>query len=232
MAYAKVIMAVIKRSKKRRGGKRPGAGRRPSENSKSAWFSARLDPALRFQLDEEVKRSTKRNHSLSAEIEDRLNASFAKKKNEPDPQLAAIFYLLGECRFFVGRHADLKTDAYAFAVFRSAVIHILDRLMPKGPISPPDFPGVPSQVAEMMKNPEWRGYILAEEIWGMAQGLRRPTREELLAASDVPDGKWPNVASGTRPYAMHQAREALGIEPSSEKVNKMAAFLKQIRDSK
>ncbi|MGM4957218.1 TraY domain-containing protein [Bradyrhizobium barranii] len=67
-------MAKIKMEN--RGGARKNAGRKPQAVTKNAYFSTRLDDATRDRLEREAEKS---GHSLSREIQNRLEDSLNEK---------------------------------------------------------------------------------------------------------------------------------------------------------
>jgi hypothetical protein len=174
-------------------------------------LSIRITDALREKLDGACKGS---GRSLTQEVTRRLDDSFGIKA-EPDLRVRAITYLIGQVTLYTGR--EWRTNPWMFQAFKVAVSLILEKLAPPGELIPPELArqfgakmGVPpDQLKSMM--PEGFGFIVSEIVW------RVLTTMKLEPGMSVPSGSWP--------YAMPQAREALGVafdEPG------LVAILEQI----
>ena len=161
-------------------------------------LSIRITDALREKLDGACKRS---GRSLTQEVTKRLNDSFGIR-TERDPFLGAIQYLIDQAAVFTGK--ELKTNPWMFQAFRATVSSLLERLVPEGELMPPERVkqlgakiGIPSDQLENM-TPEGYGFVLSCSIFTLLTTMIEPP-----PGMSAPSGYWP--------YAMPQARKALGV---------------------
>lgn len=181
----------------KRGGSRPGAGRKPKGEIKgqAAWLSTRLAPDTRAKLEEAAKAS---GRSLSQEVGMRLRQSFGIQA-EDDPYLRGLFYYFGQIAARLS--ADWRSDPYERQVFKWAITQALNRFVPEEEVVPPQW-AEDRHPASFAKMVEWSVFVFMEAA---------PPIEE------VPAGH--GLASGSFMYAMPQARAALGLEFDRSKSN-------------
>ena len=158
---------------------------------------------------------------MTQEVTKRLNDSFAFKA-EPDPLLRAIQYLVGQAALFTGE--EWKTTPWMFQAFRAVVSLILKALAPPGELIPPETAkqigakiGIPPDQLKNM-TPEGYGFVISSAIFTVLRTMPEPP-----PGMSFPSGDWP--------YAVPQAREALGVpfdQPESIAILKrIAANMKE-----
>ena len=183
--------------------RRPGGGRKPQGEfaGKRAVLSTRITQETRNRLKAAARAS---GRSLSQEIEFRLRASFATAQQQ-DAQNRALGYLIGQMAAWIG--PDWRTNPWLFDVLQKAIQYFLQQIRPAGAGSrPPWAEQVLTNVnrrqffgpqSEWSMGPEALGTIVGGTVFGIMTITRDMPPGEL-----APDGSWP--------YAMRQAREALG----------------------
>jgi len=203
-----------------RGGKRKGAGRKPSGGHRKLNFSTRIDAELR----EELKRAAARNkRSLSNEIERRLEQSCEKDEKprrwEPHNHgLAELIVLAAQAAEF---HTEKRwiEDPYTFHVLRKAISFLLGYCEPSGPIETPAriiriFGGTsPELLAEA------RGYSLDQarqdiDYQQTTAGMGQTVAQSLWMGIRInkPATDWKEVARTSKEYlARVRIRELLGV---------------------
>jgi hypothetical protein len=158
-----------------RGGKRKGAGRRPTGKAKIVTM-VRLAPDIRARLERDAEQT---GRSLTAVIEDHI--AYASKAATPaDAPTRALCYLIqrmaiysrglgrsstadasaatddntGEVGFTTHHQFNWRTSPFDFAAFKIAVVQLLDRWAPKGEIGSSPYPDpaytTPEDVARTM----------------------------------------------------------------------------------
>jgi hypothetical protein len=185
---------VAKRKRAQGGGRKPKGEFHGMRNP----LSIRIPDGLREKLDSACKGS---GRSLTQEVTKRLNDSFAIRA-DPDPFLRAILYLVSQAALFTG--PEWKTNPWMFQVFRVVVSLILQRFAPPGELTPPELAkqvgakiGVPPDQLKNM-TPEGYGWAISGYILTVLATMPEPP-----PGMSYPSGSWP--------YAMPQAREALGV---------------------
>src|SRR5262245_34698743 len=118
----------------RRGGKRRGAGRKPT--GKVAMLD-RVAPEIRARLERDAKRD---GRSLPHEIERQLADAF-RAAEPPNAQTRALSYLITQIvqvAQVLERTAppefSWRDNRFDFEAFKCAVIEVLDRLAPAGEV--------------------------------------------------------------------------------------------------
>jgi TraY domain len=214
----------------------PGGGRKPKGEfgGKSAWLSTRITEETREKLEAAAAKS---GRSLSQEIEARLKQSFGIQQ-EGDPQLKAIGYLLRQLTIMIG--PQWYSDPWAFSAFRAGTNNLLESLsttrvgllqaLNVDTSKPPEmherlveqmfgqhiresFPNSEDQRREFEK-------LKAPEVFGRMTALL--VTQLLRTVPEPPLGYGANVPSGYWPYALPQARQALGLshqEPAYQDQN-------------
>jgi hypothetical protein len=171
------------------------------KKKREAPFSFRMSQDLRRRLEAAASERKDGGISIAQEIERRLERSF-EAQQQTDPQLRAITYLLSQAAFFVGE--DWKTNRWLFEALQSATTLLLDKVKPGGEATPPQH--TRELIAQMAPNfgeletprPEAWGRFVADLVWRMLTMTPRPP-----VGIDAP--------SGSRLWAMPQARETLGV---------------------
>src|SRR5256885_739247 len=167
-------------SKPRRGPKPKGP------TKKSSVLSLRLEPSLRAAL----KKAAGSRRSLSEEIHNRLKISITTQR-EQDPFLRGLFYVFSQAALMNPKPGHVSTDRYKFEVFRSAVIGLLERCAPQGPVEPPDVSAFPElataqpELAGVLKSPAAAGALAAATVWGLLTDRRLEN-----SAAELPVGTW------------------------------------------
>jgi hypothetical protein len=189
-----------------RGGKRPGAGRKPKpakdrKIARKIAMLVRVEPQDRRQLERVAKRN---RWSLSSEVERRLRASLRKASGDhprgwpEDRQTKALCYLIEQ---MAGRTRQLPTpqhhwrnNRFVFEAFKSSIALLLDKLAPPGKVS--DFKHA------MFETPEALATAVVFSLWN-----------ELLTAT-VPTDEMADILGlepGSPFYAIPRAARDLGI---------------------
>jgi len=164
-----------------RGGKRAGAGRKRAASSKSSNFSTRIKPDLRARLEREAKY---RGHSLSREIERRLEESVQSERQDMwgEPHDFGLALLVNRITQAIEAHTgeNWVVNDYTFRAVRAAaeeLFRILDAEM-----APPGRDRtVPAKIAELekmgdayIKTPEEIGRSIANGTWYWVMTLEMP----------------------------------------------------------
>jgi hypothetical protein len=187
-----------------RGGKRKGAGRKPT--GKVAML-VRVDPSVRARLERDAKRA---GRSLSNEAELALSDAF-RAAEQPTAETKALCYLIKqvvEAARNQERTADpefsWRDNRFDFEAFRCAVIEVLDRLAPAGEVDGPS---------------RYRGRRSAEEFGLLLAAI---VLTHLTANTkrmiDVADRS--KVSRGHRFYAFPQAARDLRLKNANQERGK------------
>jgi hypothetical protein len=174
-----------------KGGKRKGSGRKPT--GKVAML-VRMAPDVRARLERAAGLS---GQSLSAAAEEHLN--YALRSAAPlDKQTRALCFLIGSVTLFgrgLGeeRAFNWRERRFDFEALKCAVMEVLDRLAPAGPVGDSPYP--------KEATPEAAGHTLASMAIGM---LHAP--DQLLAV-----GERQQKPMGSLYYAFPQAARDLGV---------------------
>jgi hypothetical protein len=171
-----------------RGGKRAGAGRRPTHGKrKSSYFASRITPDLRADLEREANH---RGHSLSQEIERRLRDSVQSesKKVWGGDRNRGLALLVNRLAQTVEAYAGETwvTNDYTFRALRGGLEKLLTILdVEKAP--PGRGTDLPQRVEQMIKSSEQRGrtfrlmtpeecgQFFADGIWTQVMTLEMPS---------------------------------------------------------
>ena len=173
-----------------------GGGRKPQGDisGKSAVFTTRITPETRRMLEMAAKAN---GRSLSQEVEMRLTGSF-DAKGEQDKYLRAVLYLISQVARCLPAGDMPQTSKFHFLAFKAAVASLLDRLAATRPGPATLDPSMEEFLEPPLRTPEAMGAMAATMVWQQIRGTKR-----LKAGEEARDGTWP--------YAMPNAREALGI---------------------
>jgi TraY domain-containing protein len=114
----------------------PGGGRKPRGEGPAVHFNTRIAPEIKRRLERDAKRS---GRSLSREIELRL-ADAIKNAPEAGDQTRALAYLITQAARIAQTAErrpgtapfDWRRNRFDFETFKTAVVHLLDRLAPAG----------------------------------------------------------------------------------------------------
>src|SRR6266478_6986236 len=122
-----------------RGGRRPGAGRKPANTSKLSNFSTRITRELRSALEREAAHN---GQSLSREIERRLEDSIKNEKTRKwgPPHVEAVLLFLVQLIESVESETGQRwiDDPFTFQAVYSGINRTLSMLMPDGDVVQPD----------------------------------------------------------------------------------------------
>ena len=184
---------------------------------------------LRDQLDAAAQEN---GHSLSQELQRRLNLSFSKEKytDRYDIPTRALSFVIGETAQRVHFNVPLEwhRDPFLFRAFKLAVAQVLDALEkmltgleptgePKSPL--PEFskelkPLELQIISDHWITPEIAAAKAVESTLGSLY-FPAPSIEDVRARlRDLSFPEWPNLSTGFEKefYAMANARRDLGID--------------------
>jgi hypothetical protein len=183
-----------------RGGKRSGAGRKPT--GKVAML-VRVRPEVRARLERDAKET---DRSLSAEIEFQLEAAF-RPVQPADAHTRALCYLITQI-VHVAKTVERtrppefnwRANRFDFEAFKSAVIQIFDRLAPvRNEIGTSRYPSE--------ENPQAMGRTLASIIFALLH-----TGGETLHTMGSVRGR----KQGSLFYAFPQVQRDLDLKPRKQ----------------
>jgi hypothetical protein len=164
-----------------RGGKRAGAGRKRAASSKESNFSTRITADLRARLQREAKY---RGHSLSREIERRLEESVQSERQDVwgKARDLGLALLVNRVTQAIGAHTgeNWVVNDYTFRAVRAAAEELF-RILDAEMASPGRDPTVPAKIAELeklgdayVKTPEEIGRSIANGTWYWVMTLEMP----------------------------------------------------------
>ena len=163
-----------------RGGKRKGAGRKPTGKAKIVTM-VRLSPDIRARLVRDGERTGK---SLSAVIEEHI--AYASKAATPADKPTRAFCYLIERMTIYGRglrisesdghsyHFNWRMNRDDFEVFKLAVLELLDKLAPKGAVGHSPYPSYATH-EEAARTLVAMVSIPSDALLAHAEGVQKPT---------------------------------------------------------
>ena len=178
-----------------RGGRRPGAGRKPS--GKVAML-VRVSPKVRAAVAREAQRN---DRSLSAQAEAILLEA-ALERSRTDRKSRALAYLITQAAKVMeaaGRSEDVafdwQTSRFDFEAFKAAIEHLLERMKPARAVEASRY--------EQYPKPAHLGRTAAEMVLAIAT-LDKARAHELA--------EYRNAAVGSVFYGLPQVAEDLGLK--------------------
>ncbi|MCC8972154.1 TraY domain-containing protein [Bradyrhizobium brasilense] len=175
-----------------------GRPAKPKSEKKESWINTRVSDVTRMQLEAEAKRT---GRSLSAEIETRLEASFARK-NQRNDYVRALSYLFDQAHELYepeGKSGELlRSSPWWRQHLRASIITLLDYLIPPDEAAATDPPApIKEKIAPRIS--AWEEGLAAGNV----------VLTVLEGATNEPEA---GFEAGDFRYAMPQARKALGFK--------------------